>query len=249
MKTNLIPGLALAAALLIGGQASAQEIQTVAKPAARPRAAVAVVRAPATVARAPVAPLQRPSVALARAQSPAAIAASRRMATTPAAQAYARNSVVNGNVAANRSAFVNRKGAGSASSFAASGRTGSNRGQYAFASHQGWNHGSEYNWNGNHYRWYGNGWFIVSPYPYGYGDYGPNYYGTTYYAPGYSNYGGAPVSVQVQSALSQQGYYQGPIDGIVGPGTRAAISTYQQNNGLRVTGTITPGLLNNLGVS
>jgi peptidoglycan hydrolase-like protein with peptidoglycan-binding domain len=56
------------------------------------------------------------------------------------------------------------------------------------------------------------------------------------------------VSIEVQTVLQQQGYYEGPIDGVVGPGTQAAIAAYQQANGLRVTGTITRGLLVDLGV-
>jgi Putative peptidoglycan binding domain len=123
--------------------------------------------------------------------------------------------------------------------YAANGGRGSH-GTYAFASHSGWSHGREYYWHGHHYGWYGNGWYIIDPFPYGYGYWGPN---TGYY------YGsGAPVSIEVQTALQQQGYYEGPIDGIVGPGTEAAIAAYQQENGLRVTGTITRGLLVDLGV-
>ena len=115
-------------------------------------------------------------------------------------------------------------------------------GTYAFASHQGWNHNQEYNWNGHHYRWYNNGWFIIDPFPYaGYGYYGPNYYGPAYY------YSGS-VTIEVQHQLAQDGYYLGPIDGIVGPGTRAAIAAFQQANGLRVTGNINPALLNTLGM-
>jgi peptidoglycan hydrolase-like protein with peptidoglycan-binding domain len=90
----------------------------------------------------------------------------------------------------------------------------------------------------------------MNPYPYyagyGYGNYNS---GASYGSTSYGSSTAAPESVQVQSALSQQGYYQGPIDGIVGPGTQAAISAYQQNNGLRVTGTITNGLIRDLGVS
>jgi hypothetical protein len=109
-------------------------------------------------------------------------------------------------------------------------------GRYAFASRPGWDRRNEYNWNGNRYRWYNNGWFIVTA-------------PVIATAPaGVAYGGGSPVSVQVQSALSQQGYYRGPIDGIVGPGTRSAIAAYQQDNNLAVTGTITDGLLNDLGM-
>lgn len=47
----------------------------------------------------------------------------------------------------------------------------------------------------------------------------------------------------VQRALSRRGYYDGPADGSLGPGSRRAISRYQRDNGLQVTGTVTPGLL------
>jgi hypothetical protein len=111
-----------------------------------------------------------------------------------------------------------------------------NRGRYAFASHRGWNQGNEYNWNGNRYRWYDNGWFII----------GPSIAVVSQPAP--VVYSSGSLGVSVQSALARQGYYRGPIDGIVGSGTRSAIAAYQQDNGLAVTGTITDGLRNNLGV-
>jgi hypothetical protein len=122
---------------------------------------------------------------------------------------------------------------------------------YAFGSRSGWNPGHEYYWNGHHYRWYGNGWFIIDPYPYGY--YGSDDYA---YSPAYTVYGSAGpddsddsagnsgnIDVRVQQELARDGYYHGPIDGIVGPGTRAAIEAYQQDNGLHPTGTINSHLL------
>jgi hypothetical protein len=106
--------------------------------------------------------------------------------------------------------------------------------QYAFASHNGWNHGQEYFWHGHHYRWFNDGWFIIDPFPYvaSY-DYG--------YGPGVDT-----VSVQVQQDLAHDGYYDGPIDGVVGPGTQSAIAAYQRDNGLPVTGTINGSLLRSL---
>jgi hypothetical protein len=141
---------------------------------------------------------------------------------------------------------------GSSSRAFSNGRGGG--GRFAFSSHSGWNRGNAYFWNGRHYRYYNNGWFIVDPYPY----YGGGYYGSDYYGPGYTVYGqssdddsaqpSAPVSLpaQVQQELAREGYYRGPIDGLVGPGTRSAISAYQQDNGLRVTGTINGHLLDAL---
>ena len=56
-----------------------------------------------------------------------------------------------------------------------------------------------------------------------------------------------PVETAVQVALQQIGLYNGPIDGQVSS-CRGAIETYQQQNGLAVTGTINPELLRALGI-
>lgn len=57
------------------------------------------------------------------------------------------------------------------------------------------------------------------------------------------------LAVDVQRALARRGYYRGGIDGDVGPGTRAAIRSYQYNRGLTVTGRIDGSLLRSLGLS
>lgn len=54
---------------------------------------------------------------------------------------------------------------------------------------------------------------------------------------------------RVQIALLAQGYYQGAIDGVVGPGMRAAIRKFQGARDLPVTGTITSEVLDALRVS
>jgi len=61
-----------------------------------------------------------------------------------------------------------------------------------------------------------------------------------------SDYGYSSIEVNVQRALSRKGYYTGPIDGDIGPGTRSAIRTYQDDQGLRVTGRIDSALLRTL---
>jgi hypothetical protein len=63
--------------------------------------------------------------------------------------------------------------------------------------------------------------------------------------PGNSNKFAAIVK-QVQTALSAYGYYSGAIDGVVGVNTRVSIGRLQQDYGLKVTGTVTPELLNAL---
>ena len=51
---------------------------------------------------------------------------------------------------------------------------------------------------------------------------------------------------RVQAALYAYGYYSGAYDGVVGPETRAAISKFQKDWSLPITGTVTPELLNAL---
>jgi hypothetical protein len=48
---------------------------------------------------------------------------------------------------------------------------------------------------------------------------------------------------QVQEHLQTAGFAPGPLDGRLGPQTRAALRHYQQRNGLRVTGTPDPQTL------
>lgn len=48
---------------------------------------------------------------------------------------------------------------------------------------------------------------------------------------------------KVQIGLMAYGYYDGDIDGMVGPRTRAALTRFQEDFGLHVTGTITPEVL------
>ncbi|MDB6134909.1 MAG: hypothetical protein JWM59_3152 [Verrucomicrobiales bacterium] len=55
-------------------------------------------------------------------------------------------------------------------------------------------------------------------------------------------------AIRCQSALSRMGYYYGPIDGDIGPGSCAAIRRYQMRNGLTVTGYMDSGLLLSLGI-
>lgn len=50
----------------------------------------------------------------------------------------------------------------------------------------------------------------------------------------------------IQRALNEAGFEAGPVDGVAGRRTRAAISTYQEANGLAVTGEIGTALLQEL---
>jgi hypothetical protein len=85
-------------------------------------------------------------------------------------------------------------------------------------------------------------------YPY---DYYPGYYADVepyYYDEGV--YSDTPVQdptvSAVQTDLTQQGYYNGPVDGIYGPATRDAVAKYQIAKGLDVTGSLSPDTLQSL---
>ena len=56
------------------------------------------------------------------------------------------------------------------------------------------------------------------------------------------------VTVNVQEQLARAGYYDGPIDGVLGPMTREAIAAYQADNGLSVTSAIDEPTLATLGL-
>jgi hypothetical protein len=103
------------------------------------------------------------------------------------------------------------------------------------------------------------GFFPWDYYPY----YGQDYYPYDYYTadvPQYDNDNtepayndnGVPVAdptVQaVQTQLTQQGYYNGPADGIFGPTTRDAVAKYQIAKNLNVTGSLSPDMLQSLGL-
>jgi Putative peptidoglycan binding domain len=51
------------------------------------------------------------------------------------------------------------------------------------------------------------------------------------------------IGIAVQTKLAHRGYYHGRIDGMMGSATRDAISAFQRDNGLRVTGYINTDLL------
>ncbi len=80
--------------------------------------------------------------------------------------------------------------------------------------------------------------------------YAPNAY-YAYDGPiyGYNNLPPDQVIANVQSALQQQGYYQGEVDGLLGPQTRAAIADYQRATGLPETASVDQPTLQSLGMS
>ncbi len=136
------------------------------------------------------------------------------------------------------------------------------------AGHGRWANGGNGNWaNGNwrhHHHHHGNVFIGFYPYwspgwNYGYG-YGNGYgygYGYDPYGYGYSNeyrYGNeyrseGNLGANVQQALTREGYYRGPIDGVIGARTRSAIRAYERANGLHVDGVIDQRLLQTMGLA
>lgn len=95
--------------------------------------------------------------------------------------------------------------------------------------------GSPYYWNSGY--WYP---------AWGYDPYASYYYDGPIYA--YNDLPPDQVIANVQAALQAQGYYQGEVDGVLGPLTRAAIANYQRDQGLYITSTIDEPTLASLGM-
>ena len=98
--------------------------------------------------------------------------------------------------------------------------------------------------SGGWYFWNAGYWYpawgyepAVAYYPYN----GPIY--------AYNNLPPDQVISNVQSALQAEGYYQGEVDGLLGPETRAALANYQQAHGLYTTEAIDEPTLESLGMS
>lgn len=95
------------------------------------------------------------------------------------------------------------------------------------------------------------------PFPF-YFDAGYWYPAWGYYADAYYPYDGPiygyndlppdEVIANVQIQLYNEGYYDGQIDGILGPDTQAAIADYQADHGLAVTAAIDEPTVESLGL-
>ncbi len=60
--------------------------------------------------------------------------------------------------------------------------------------------------------------------------------------------GRSGVSRSVQTALANQGFYHGSVDGLFGPESQQALAQFQQAHGLKVTGLIDPSSLKALAI-
>jgi hypothetical protein len=130
--------------------------------------------------------------------------------------------------------------------------------------------GSQYRPFRNYQRqWHDSGWwnghcdrivFVTvysQPFPF-YFDAGYWYPAWGYYSDAYYPYDGPiygyndlppdEVIANVQTQLYNEGYYDGPIDGILGPDTQAAIADYQADHGLAVTAAIDEPTVESLGL-
>ena len=109
-------------------------------------------------------------------------------------------------------------------------------------------------WWRSHYNrivFVNNGWYYWNA---GYWFPAWGYAPSAYYAydgPIYGYNGLAPdrVILDVQSQLQRDGYYDGAIDGVLGPMTREAIAAFQADNGLAVTSVIDEPTLATLGIA
>jgi Putative peptidoglycan binding domain len=137
--------------------------------------------------------------------------------------------------------------------------------------HRDWDRRSDHWWHGHRCHFVNGFWFIYDtgfypydywyPYGYSYGYYGSAYYpydydpgvyegGADYYGQGAydssEQYADSTVAT-AQEQLARQGYYRGEIDGVLGPETRRAVTRYQSDHGLRVTGSLNTDTLHALG--
>jgi hypothetical protein len=97
---------------------------------------------------------------------------------------------------------------------------------------------------GGYYYWNSGYWYPAWGY-----DPGQEYY--AYDAPIYVGHRAEPpdrVIADVQSELQEMGYYQGDVDGLLGPLTRQALTDYQADQGLQVTAVIDEPTLDSLGM-
>jgi hypothetical protein len=106
-------------------------------------------------------------------------------------------------------------------------------------------------WNEHHNRivFFGGGWYFWdagcwAP-AWGYDPGATFVYDGPIYA--YHDLDPGQVVANAQAALQEQGYYEGEVDGFMGPLTRAALARYQEDHGLYATGAIDQPTLESLG--
>jgi Putative peptidoglycan binding domain len=83
------------------------------------------------------------------------------------------------------------------------------------------------------YDWYPEHYYYGYPYNYSYYDFGPVY----------DHRYSCDLAMMVQAELAGRGYYRGPINGVIGSGSRRAIREFQAAEGLPITGRIDESLI------
>jgi Putative peptidoglycan binding domain len=97
--------------------------------------------------------------------------------------------------------------------------------------------------SGGWYYWNSGYWYPA--WGYASGAYYP-YDGPIY---GYNDLTPDQVVVNVQAQLQRDGYYSGPVDGVLGPMTRQAIAAFQADHGLAITSAVDRPTLSSLGLA
>ena len=98
--------------------------------------------------------------------------------------------------------------------------------------------------SGGYYYWDAGYWFPAWGYDSAYSNYafdGPIY-------SGYEDVAPDDVISSVQTALQEEGYYRGVVDGELGPMTRAALAGWQRDHGLAITTVIDEPTMQSLGL-
>src|SRR6266705_1539468 len=117
--------------------------------------------------------------------------------------------------------------------------------------HRQWHDSGWWNSHYNRIVFVNNGWYYWNAgywFPaWGYAPFADYAYDGPIY--GYNGLAPDRVIVDVQSQLQQDGYYDGAVDGVLGPMTREAIAAFQADNGLAVTSVIDQPTLATLGIS
>ena len=90
------------------------------------------------------------------------------------------------------------------------------------------------------YWWYPDYGYVGNGYP---NDEYSDEYAYNDSAPVYDDHYWQDLAMKVQSALSRRGYYDGPIDGVIGPDSSRAIRAFQEAQGLPATGRIDSNVL------
>jgi hypothetical protein len=130
----------------------------------------------------------------------------------------------------------------------------------------GWRrHHHHHDCDDDRFFFYGSFGYPFYPFGYSYYDYYPYYGYSSYYPTSYdvrydnndyqSDYndgsygdGGGSIVLEVQRRLAREGFYQGPLDGVMGSRTHYAIRAYERSHGLRADGEIDDQLLGTMGL-